>query len=335
MVKKRIKLWFYQFIIALLIIILIKIFLFDIYINSDHRMNSTYSNGDVLLIYKITPGPRLPITLLTIPFTHQYIPFTKSKSYLDFIQLPYVRINIKSIKHNDILLFNYPIEQDKPIDKKTQRISRCVALPGDTFTIYNKEIFVNRKLLECPSTVNFNYRIVLRKNDTTIFRKFNIREYYKLSEKGYDCFIPIYLSKVLDTCSEIKSISLFSTQYKKRDNKYISLFPHSPYNSSSFDFYETIVIPKKNQTVKLNKYNIYLYRKIIELYEKNNLEIVNDTIFIINDTISTYYTFKYNYYFVLDDNRDRSNDSRRWGFLPETHIIGKVIGKVFNIYTLF
>jgi signal peptidase I len=29
--------------------------------------------------------------------------------------------------------------------------------------------------------------------------------------------------------------------------------------------------------------------------------------------------------FVLGDNRDSSNDSRFWGYLPRDHVIGKVI----------
>jgi signal peptidase I len=81
-------------------------------------------------------------------------------------------------------------------------------------------------------------------------------------------------------------------------------------------------IPKKGDKVELTPANIDIYRRLITTYEHNQLDEVNGK-YILNGKEVTSYTVQLNYYWMMGDNRHRSQDSRYWGFVPETHIVGK------------
>jgi signal peptidase I len=96
------------------------------------------------------------------------------------------------------------------------------------------------------------------------------------------------------------------------------------------DNFGPIVIPKAGATITLDNKNIALYKKIIVDYEKNSLSTQGDT-FVINGQKTSQYTFSQDYYWMMGDNRHRSEDSRFWGFVPADHIVGKPVFIWFSI----
>ena len=101
-----------------------------------------------------------------------------------------------------------------------------------------------------------------------------------------------------------------------------SVFPQT--GDWSIDNFGPIYIPEAGKQVTLNAENLPLYKRIIEEYEHNDLK-VNGNQILINGQPATTYTFKQDYYWMMGDNRHRSEDSRYWGFVPANHIVGKPV----------
>ncbi len=103
-----------------------------------------------------------------------------------------------------------------------------------------------------------------------------------------------------------------------------NLFPQHVEHPSNYDQLGPIYIPEEGKTVALNLQVLPFYKKIIKEYEGNTLSVSGNEI-KINGNVATTYTFKQDYYWMMGDNRDHSEDSRAWGYVPANHIVGTPI----------
>jgi signal peptidase I len=286
-------------------------------------MNTTLMRGDFFYINKLSYSPRFFRTPLSVPLVN-------GKWYWDAVQIPYFRLFGKpGIERNDVIVFNFPLAIEHPVDHREQFVKRCVALPGDSVALINSKTFVNGKASGDSAFTIFNYMIQTKKgtNDTVFFKKFGLEVDSKISDEGHYSFgISDQLARKMAAEPEIL---VLTKQTENKDDPDETVFPYNENIPWNIDHFGYLRVPKEGDVLAIDTSNFCFYEKIISVYEKNKTEIKNGKIFI-NDDSTGKYTVKMNYYFVLGDNRHDSRDSRHWGFLPEDHIMGKASFILFS-----
>lgn len=306
--------WFDAFLFAVIAAIILRTFFFGAYRIPTPSMENTLLTGDFLLVSKMAYGARTPMTV-GVPLTDIYIPG---------FDLPWTRLpGFKDIERNDIVVFNYPIDVG-PVSAKTNYIKRSIGMPGDELEVRQKRLYVNGEPESMVDTILQYYRVDVRERVRLSPAK--VREagaQIVQTASGNNIYIinmTQQLADDMENWSEVNNVEPFVLpadfhEFGNRDFSFSNGF-------QNHDNMEPFTVPYAGQEVELTSENWHIYQNILERYENNSVQRNGDQ-FTINGEETNRYTIQMDYYFMMGDNRDDSEDSRYWGFVPEDHIIGK------------
>tara|TARA_B100001113_G_scaffold345210_1_gene334541 strand:- start:15 stop:989 length:975 start_codon:yes stop_codon:yes gene_type:complete len=295
--------------ILILAILFLKETVVELYIVPTGSMEKNILRGDMLIGSRYIYGMKVP-QKIWVPFTAISIP-----TFLPDYRFP----AFKDVERGDVVVFEYPR------DNVYKYVKRCIGLPGDTVRINNRNVFVNDEEYLLPDGGQFLSENPASENyiDENIFmnlgNKDNLKELiipkrgdtYKINEDmNWELIIPILLF-------EGNKVELVFNDQK------LTFTNEDPYdlyrrtgNRAVFDNF----VPQPNAS-QINPWMSLMKKEYLKYLKVNDLSI---------DDIDTY-TLKQNYYWMMGDNRDNSEDSRFWGFVPESHILGQPVITWFSI----
>ena len=381
--------WISSIVFAVVAATLVHTYFMQPYVIPTGSLERTLRIGDLLFVSKFHYGARTPMTTVAAPMVHDTLPLLGIRSYLNKPQLPYFRLpGFQKVKKNDIVVFSWPADTvriffkkekgvDKPIDKKSNYVKRCVGTPGDSLEIRDGVVFINGEelILSDRAKPQYDYIVYAQKGVSSRLllsagaNEFN-RTYLSapLNQAQINMISPYILGGGPNEQGELELITKASgipmkairsaglslrevtnrqrmaaltdeMVEKLRSNsaidsvvKYLepagtkgyNIFPqHTSYNWNN-DNFGPIYLPREGDQVRLDLASLPLYKKIIRDYEGNDISVSGNQI-SINGEVADTYTFRQDYYWMMGDNRDHSEDSRTWGYVPENHIVGKPV----------
>ncbi len=287
----------------ILIILFLKETVVEAYIVPTSSMEENILKGDFLIGSRYIYGMKVP-EKIWVPFTAISIP-----TFLPEYRFP----SFKEVERGDVVVFEYPRD---PVYKY---VKRCIAIAGDSIKIDNQDTYVNGEIVPLPEggkfiAKEFSKAIV----DPDIFSKAIVDPDIFLGVEGNkDQYPEIIVPKKGDTFILDQNINwklilpllLYEGNkveliYEDNALTFTNMSPRDIYRRTGDKSVYRDYVPSEGATL-ITPWSPMITEEFIQYLYINGKSI---------NEVKTY-TLTQDYFWMMGDNRDNSEDSRFWGNL--------------------
>ena len=287
--------------ILVIIVLTLKVTIFELYIVPTGSMENTIMTGDFLAGNRFVYGMRTPEWI--------GIPYTDIGFDVPSIKFP----SFKEPKKGDVIIFKFPR------DVKQKYVKRAVAGPGDMLEVKNKVIYLNGE----PSALPPNGRLFLAPLSDT----FTQQDIFLGDQGNKDHFKALRMPKKGDQIEISSKNAKLLLHLMLLDGHDLTL------KSGSKTYRFTMTSPDElyRRKGEMSVYRPYYPEGDLLVPWSDN--IPKGTLLMDGNPLGnlTHYTVEDDYFWAMGDNRDNSLDSRYWGFVPRSHILGEALFAYFSL----
>jgi signal peptidase I len=301
----------------ILIVLFLKETVVELYIVPTTSMERNILKGDMLVGSRFAYGMKLP-QKIWVPFTAISIP-----TFLPDYRFP----AFKKVERGDVVVFEYPR------DIVYKYVKRCIGIAGDRIRIEDRKVYVNGAISELPDGGQFLSSSYSEKDiiDQDIFLgakgdnsgvSGNKDQYPEIiiPKKGDSFLLDEYMDWQLVIPILLYEGNKVELIYKETKFAFTNESPRDIFRRTGDRSIFKAYVPTDGATL-INPWSPMFKKEYIQhLY-------INGT--SITDIDS--YEVQQDYFWMMGDNRDNSEDSRYWGFVPESHILGQPVITWFSI----
>jgi signal peptidase I len=307
---------------AILIALVIRIFFIEAYKIPTQSLYPNYLENDHLLVNKIVHGVRLPLIGAKLPAISQ-----PKRGDIVVFQNPLYKSPGLHLEFLDLITFSIFSLDQHPQKNPKNFIKRCMGIPGDTIEwMEERQIKVNGKILTHTEHEVIDYREVDYGENV---RPYKVYDLYT-EKNGNKSYQVQYVNKeVLENYgNRILTKTNPKLYYIPKKGDILTITRKNPTSAQLIIKINNIDITHLWKTDKDNKtrgYNEVFKEETKDIDFINKRDLLEKTI----DGKEFIYKIKHNYYFMIGDNRDNSEDGRFFGPVRENLIIGSPLFRYF------